>query len=292
MSTKNKQMKKQKILVAGATGYLGSYITAELQKQNYPTKIIIRNAEKVPYYKESFETIVAEVTKPETLKGKLEGVDVVISTVGITKQKEGFTYMDVDYQGNKNLLEEAKKSGVKKFIYVSALNANKLTELKMCGAKEKFVNELKNSGIDYCIVRPNGFFSDMSEFLKMAKKGKAELFADGNFKMNPIHGKDLAEVCVSAIDSKEKTIEIGGPELFTHKEIVELAFNTMNKKTKISYMPEWVRKMILWSVRTFTSSKTYGPMEFFFSVLAMDMVAPKYGQITLSEYFNEIKTQI
>jgi len=128
----------------------------------------------------------------------------------------------------------------------------------------------------------------MSEFLKMAKKGKVNLFGDGSFKMNPIHGKDLAEVCVGAIDSKENIIEVGGPEVYTHKEIAELAFSTVNMKIKISYMPEWVRKMTLWSVRTFTSSKTYGPMEFFFTVLAMDMVAPEYGTHTLGTYFEEI----
>ena len=85
----------------------------------------------------------------------------VISTVGITKQKDGLTYMDVDYQANLNLLEEAKKSGVKKFIYVSVLNGEKLKATKICYAKEKFVERLKNSGIEYCVVRPNGFYSDI-----------------------------------------------------------------------------------------------------------------------------------
>jgi uncharacterized protein YbjT (DUF2867 family) len=110
--------------------------------------------------------------------------------------------------------------------------------------------------------------------------------------MNPIHGEDLAEVCVNAINTEEKTIEVGGPEILTHNEMVELAFNTLNKKVKVSYMPEWVRKMILWFARTFTSSMTYGPMEFFLTVLAMDMVAPKYGQHTLSDFFNSQKTKI
>jgi nucleoside-diphosphate-sugar epimerase len=132
----------------------------------------------------------------------------------------------------------------------------------------------------------------MTEFLKMAKKGKAELFGDGNYKMNPIHGKDLAEVCVDAIESDASTIEIGGPEIFTHKEIVELAANIIGKEVKISYMPEWVRRMILWSARTFTSSKKYGPLEFFFTVLSMDMVAPSYGEHRLSDFFNEMKTKI
>lgn len=278
-----------KILLAGATGYLGKYIAHELQNQAFSTTVLVRNKNKVPANSDKLEIIVAEVTKPETLKGIMNDIDVLISTVGITKQKDGLTYMDVDYQGNINLLNEAKKAGVKKFIYVSALNADKLTHLKMCHAKELFVQELKKSGLDYCIVRPNGFFSDMSEFLKMAKKGKAELFGDGNFKMNPIHGADLAEICVNAINAKEKTIEVGGPEVLTHNEMVELAFSTLNKKVKVSYMPEWMRKTILWFARSFSSSKNYGPMEFFFTVLSMDMIAPKYGTHTLRAYFEQHK---
>jgi hypothetical protein len=57
-------------------------------------------------------------------------------------------------------------------------------------------------------------------------------------------------------------------------------------------MPEWVRRTMLWSARTFTSSKKYGPMEFFFTVLAMDMVAPAYGEQRLSVFFDEMKTKI
>ena len=189
----------KKILLAGATGYLGRYIAAELHNQAYPTKILVRNENKVPLKKEDFETLVAEVTDPAQLSGIMNDVEVVISTVGITRQKDGLTYMDVDYQANHNLLKEAEKAGVKKFIYVSALNADKLTHLKMCKAKERFVEALKHSSLDYCIIRPNGFFSDMAEFMKMAKKGKVELFGDGHYKMNPIHGEDLAAVCVNAI---------------------------------------------------------------------------------------------
>lgn len=282
-------MKNKKVLLAGATGYLGKHIAVEIQKQKYDVTILVRDKSKVPVNVANLNKIVAEVTKPKTLNGLMNNFEVVISTIGITKQKDGLSYMDVDYQGNLNLLNEAKKVGVKKFIYVSAFNADKLTHLKMCYAKEQFVEELKRSGLDYCIIRPNGFFSDMTEFLKMAKKGKAELFGDGNYKMNPIHGADLAEVCTKAINSKEKTIEVGGPEVLTHNEMVELAFSTINKKIKVSYMPEWIRKMILWFARTFTSSKIYGPMEFFFTVLSMDMVAPKYGTHTLSAYFDQQK---
>jgi len=285
-------MKNEKILLVGATGYLGQYIAQELIEKEYSTRLIVRNKQKVQFNLLAFEIVEAEVTKPGTLIDAFENIDIVISTVGITKQKDGLTYMDVDYQGNINLLEEAKKSGVKKFIYVSALNGEKLKHLKIFKAKEMFVDELKKSGLDYCIMRPNGFFSDMTEFLKMAKKGTVNLFGDGSYKMNPIHGEDLATVCVEAINLKDKIVEVGGPEVLSHKEIAELTFNTLDKKPKIKYMPDWMRKSVIWMMRTSTSSKTYGPIEFFMTVLAMDMIAPKYGKHTIGKYFMEMKDKI
>ena len=285
-------MKQQRILLAGATGYLGRYIAKELAEKEYPTRLLVRDLAKAGFDSKEYEIVSAGITEPVSLKGVCRDIDVVISTIGITKQKDGLTYMDVDYQGNLNLLNEAKMSGVKKFIYVSAFNGEKLTHLKIGEAKEKFVSEVKKSSMDFCILRPNGFFSDMTEFLSMAKKGTVNLFGDGSFRMNPIHGADLAELCVEAITSDKREIEVGGPEVYTHNAIADFSFSTLEKESKIKYMPNWMRKTFLGLTRTFTSSKTYGPLEFFFTVLAMDMVAPEYGKRTLENYFEEQKSNI
>ncbi len=278
-----------KILLAGSTGYLGSYIAKELQKQAYFCRAIARNPEKLKQKDiEANEVLKAELTKPASITESCKDIDVVISTVGITRQKDGLTYMDVDYQANMNLLEEAKKSGVKKFIYVSVLNGEKLRNLKICDAKEMFVEQLKKSGVDYCIVRPNGFFSDMSEFFNMAKKGRVYLFGNGELRANPIHGEDLATVCVDAIDKSDKEVEIGGPETLTQNEIASIAFDILGNKPKTTHIPDWVRVAILKVIRLFCGSKVYGPVEFFLTVMAMDMLAPEYGKHTLKEYFTNL----
>ena len=229
----------------------------------------------------------AEITNPQSIKGCCGGYDVVISTIGITRQKDGLTYMDVDFQANKNLLDEAKKSGVKKFIYVSVLNGEKLRALKICEAKEKFVDELKISGLEFCIIRPSGFFSDILEIFNMAKKGKVFLFGNGSFKMNPIHGEDLAKKIVESIELTEKELNIGGPQTFTQNEMANIAFNILNKKTKITYIPDWVRKFILSFIKIFLSQKIYGPIEFVLTILSIDMTAPEYGMCKLENYFKE-----
>ena len=128
----------KKILLAGATGYLGRYILDELIRQNIQTRILVRDLKKVDKNErdsETVESIKAEVTNPQTLENLCDGVDTLISTVGITRQKDGLSYMDVDYQANMNLLNEAKRSGVRKFIYISVLNGEKLQNVQICFRK-------------------------------------------------------------------------------------------------------------------------------------------------------------
>ncbi len=279
-----------RVLLAGATGYLGGYIAKQLLGGSDPVRVIARYPERLKEKNiEVSEIVEAEITKPESIKDCCKDIDVVISTVGITNQKDGLTYMDVDYQANMNLLEEAKKSGVKKFIYVSVLNGEKLRHTALCNAKERFVEELKNSGLEYCVIRPNGFFSDISQFYGMAEKGRIFLLDEGEYKVNPIHGEDLATVCVEAIEKQDQEIKVGGPETLTYNKIARLAFEVLGTKPKIIYMPSWVGTAVLKVVKLFMGSKTYGPIEFFLTVLAMDMVAPEHGKHTLREYFTNMK---
>ncbi len=281
----------EKILLAGGTGYLGGYILSELLDKGFDTKAIVRNENKINASlkkNKKIKILQAELTNPKSIEDSCKDVDVVISTVGRTKQKDGITYMDVDYQANLNLLNEAKRQGVKKFIYISVLNGEKLKNLAICYAKEKFAEELKKSGLEYCIIRPNGFFSDMAEFFKLAKKGRIYLFGDGKLKSNPIHGEDLAKECVNQIKSNVTELEIGGPEILTQNEVAEIAFKAINQMPKITYIPDWIRRLSLKVGKVFMSKYTYGSFEFFMNVMAIEMVAPKYGKHTLKEYFEEL----
>ena len=122
----------------------------------------------------------------------------------------------------------------------------------------------------------------------MAKQGRVYLFGQGEYRSNPIHGEDLATLCVDAIDKADRVIEVGGPETFTQNQIAETAFDVLGARPKMTHIPDWVRVLILKLMRLFTSSKVYGPVEFFMTVMAMDMIAPEYGKRTLREHFTDL----
>ncbi|WP_346862807.1 SDR family oxidoreductase [uncultured Draconibacterium sp.] len=278
-----------KVAIAGSTGYLGKFLVQVFLQHKLEVIALARNLDKLDKFNdEHLQKIQVDFTNPQSMAGTLKEADYLISTVGITRQKDGLSYMDVDYQANSNLLAEAQKAGVKKFIYVSVLNGTNLRNLKICEAKERFVDELKISGINYTVIRPSGFFSDMTDILNMAQKGRVYLFGNGECKLNPIHGKDLANLCFETLHSNTPEIEVGGPEIFTQNELATLAFKTWGRNTKISYLPNWLRKSIIGISRTFFSSKTYGPVAFFLTAMASDMIAPKYGKERLEDFYSTI----
>ena len=288
-------MKTEKILLAGATGYLGQYILAVLLREEYPTRIVVRNKSKISpalLTHPLLEVVEAEVTQPDTLRGVCKGVRKVISSVGITRQKDGLTYEQVDFQANKNLLDEALREGVRKFIYVSVFKGEAMRHIAIGAAKERFVDALKASGLDYCIIRPSSFYSYyMTLFFEMAKKDKILLFGKGQYAMNPIHGEDLAEVCVAQLERYEREVNVGGAEIFTQTEMAHLAFEVLHKPANIIYLPDWVRRLILKMGKYLLPKSIYGAMEFVLTIMAMDVVAPmQVGKHRLKAFFESINS--
>ena len=122
-------MENKRVLVAGATGYLGQFLVKELTKRNFDVRVLIRKETQKDLFIDIDDFFIGGITEPKSLRGICKNIDWVFTSVGITRQKDAFTYMDVDYQGNANLLNEAKQSGVDSFLYVSAIGGNKLRHL-------------------------------------------------------------------------------------------------------------------------------------------------------------------
>lgn len=278
----------KKVLVAGATGYLGQFVVRALKEKGHWVRALGRSAEKLaPLEEYADELFIGEVTDPESLAGVCDGIDVVFSSVGITRQKDGLTYKDVDYQANSDLLSIAEASGVSKFMYVHVLNAGKLRRVAMIQAKQAFVDELQVSALKHVVVCPTGFFSDMQELLSMARSGRVFLFGDGSSQINPIHGADLAEVCVSALETEQSRVDVGGPEVFTYREIAELAFDVLDRPARIICIPKPLVSAVVGAMRWLTPAKVYGPVEFMAGVMTMDVIGQPYGQRRLAEHFRD-----
>ncbi len=289
-------MKQQKVLVAGASGYLGRHVVREFAGRGYSVRALVRNPEKLSAEGENLEPAVADLvdevhkgdaTDPDTLKGATKGVDIVFSCMGLTKPQGSITNEQVDHLGNKALLEDALSNGVKKFIYVSVFNAEKTPDVEVVSAHERFVEDLKQSSMPHTVIRPTGFFSDMGMFFSMARSGHMFLLGDGTNRVNPIHGADLAAICVNAVEKDVAEIPVGGPDTYTFNETVTLAFEALGKNPWITHVPMWIGDAALF-VTGLVNKPLAGVMSFAIAVSSLDNVAPAHGTRHLKDFYREL----
>ena len=164
-----------KVVLAGAYGNLGADVFKTLLKEGHQV-VALDMAQRDIGVTGDFSFTKVDVTNPESLKGTCDGADVVITTVGLTKGSATVSNYDIDYQGNLNLLNEAKKAGVRHFTYISVIKADKAPKVPMLHAKYLCEEELKKSGLTYVIHRPTGYFYDIVKVFKpMIEKGEVTL---------------------------------------------------------------------------------------------------------------------
>jgi len=273
----------RKVLVAGATGYLGRHLVRALKQRGIWVRALTRRTGISGLAAD--DIFQGDVTQLSSLDGAASGMDAVMSCIGITRQREGFTYEDIDYQGNVNLLQIAEAEKANGFLYVALYRGQQLKDLRIASAKERFVARLRASALYTVVIRPTAFFSDMKEVLSLARKGRVFVFGTGDARINPISGRDLADASIEAFLRGQSELEIGGPRVFTHEEIAKLAFESLGRRANVWHVPIWVARAGSRILRALTPVQIYGPVEFFLTVATQDMVAPLHGKDQLSDFF-------
>ncbi|MCB9621205.1 MAG: SDR family oxidoreductase [Sandaracinus sp.] len=274
-----------RILVAGATGYLGRFVVAEGVSRGWRVRALVRDARRAAF-SSKVELFEGRATETDSLARVAEGVDVVVSSLGITRQTDRVGYAQVDYGGNLALLREAERAGARRFVYVSVLHPEHTRHTDMVREKERFVAELRASSLSCAVVRPTGFFSDMAPIFEMARGGRVWVFGEGDAEINPIHGADLAELCLDVAADERSEVEVGGPETFTQRAIAELAFDVLGKPPKIASLPDWLVGAGL-AVTKPLSRRRWNVGAFVSTVCRRRMVGPAFGRRRLRGFFEE-----
>jgi uncharacterized protein YbjT (DUF2867 family) len=279
-----------KVMVAGATGYIGGGVLDVLHHRGFWVRALCRNPDRLRAPAYCNDIFVGHATRPETLTGLCQDIDVVFSSLGTRSFSRKPSIWEVDYQGNLNLLDVAKREGVKHFIFVSVVQGAEMARLSpIAQAREQVAQAIKESGLDYTIFAPTGFFNDMAEFFFAAQnRGTIRLFGDGQGRINPLSALDFGEEVVRAIvePAPRNTIrDVGGCETFTHRQIAELAFQALNKQPHIQTLPAWAVSLVAALIRPFNYN-AYALFKFFeFIARTPDATGTAIGWRRLEDFF-------
>ena len=208
-----------------------------------------------------------------------------ITTVGLTKGSATISNYDIDYQGNINLLAEAKKAGVKNFVYISVVKADTAPDVPMVHAKYLFEEELKKSGLTYVIHRPTGYFYDIIKVFKpMIEKGKVTLLGKDPVYANIVSTEDFAKFIVDHMTDENKTYSVGGKEKYSYEEIAKMCFAAAGKEPVIKRASPGIFDMLAW-VNKLKKNGKEAIIKFSKWTLTHDMVGDTIaGDMSFAEY--------
>ncbi|MBI2447290.1 MAG: complex I NDUFA9 subunit family protein [Candidatus Omnitrophica bacterium] len=243
------------ILLTGATGFVGSHILKRLMSRHIKVRCVVRSTSNARILEsQGIEVHKGDVTDMVSLNGACKGIDTVIHLVGIIKEGKGITFENVHCEGTVNILEESKKSGVKRFIHMSALGTRANAVSRYHKTKWRSEEAVRESGLNYTIFRPSIICGPEDEFVNMfaammRRSPIIPVIGSGIHKMQPIYVEDVASSFLNAVDSN-KTIgriyELGGPEALTFNDILKTIADVMGKKTILLHIPTGIMRPVAW----------------------------------------------
>jgi uncharacterized protein YbjT (DUF2867 family) len=229
------------ILVTGATGFIGRALVRQLFDSGYPVRTLLRPSPRTPRLPKGVPVEVAVVSlgDPRGLSAALRDVDLIFHLAGSEHQGRNATLMSTDIRGTFNLSQVAKQSGVKRFIYLSHIGADRASAFPVQRAKGLAEENLRKSGVPYTIVRSSivygpedHFTTDIARLLRFAP-GIFPMPGDGQTRIQPLWVEDLVTCLLWAMqnpDTVNQVYEVGGSEYFTLRQTLE----TIMRTTRIS----------------------------------------------------------
>jgi uncharacterized protein YbjT (DUF2867 family) len=233
-----------RILVTGATGFIGPFIVQGLVDAGHTVRALEREPEKSSGLP-SQESAQGDMTDPESLRRAVEDVDVVVHLVAmLTGKREEFER--VMEQGTRDLVAAAKEAGVKRFVLMSALGTDEQTKelVPYYHAKWEMEQTVKASGLEYVIFRPSFVFgrgrAALLQFSQIAKAPVTPIIGPGTQRIQPIWVDDVAAYFVAGVDLPEaanRTFEVGGPDVVTWNEFWPLLKDALGVRRRTLHLP-------------------------------------------------------
>ena len=263
-----------KVMVTGANGFTGSYLVKKLLARGYEvTGLVRKNSNFNMIENLPIKLIYKDIAK-DSLDGLLDDIDIVYHVAAAFRAENvpRQYFWDVNVEGTRKLLVEAKRANVKRFVHTSTVGVQ--GKIKNPPAKEEYpynpgdyyqeskmdgeklaLNFFKSENLQGTVVRPVGIYGPGdTRFLKLFKfinNGSFRMIGNGQVLYHITYVEDLVEGIALAGEKDEavgEIITIGGEGFLTLEKLVEKIGNALDKpvihKMKIPFWPIWTAGLI------------------------------------------------
>lgn len=238
----------KRVLVTGATGFVGNAVVSSLKKHGYAPVALVREGSESKLKSEA-EIIHGDILDKQSLLDALDGIYAVIHLVGIIREypRKGVTFNKMHHEATVNITQACREKGVERYIHMSANGTRHNAVSGYHITKQMAEDAVKESGLTFTIFRPSLVYGPGDSFINMlAGYMKStpvfSYFGNGSYPMQPIYVDEVAECFVQAIDKDEMkgmVYPLCGKNVYTYKQVLKMIGKAMGKNIILLPVPEF-----------------------------------------------------
>ena len=240
------------ILVVGATGTLGGHVARLLREKGLPVRAMTRDPARASTLAAlGAEVVQGDLCDADSVRAATRGVHTVVSSSHAILGTGRNSHERVDDQGQRTLVAAARDAGVAHFVYVSATGASPSHPVDFWRTKERIERHLEDSGLHHTIIRPTAFMGVHAYDLigkAVVSGSRVLMFGAGDNPRNFVAEIDVARLLVATLEDDHLqggTLEIGGPENLTGKQVAETFARVANRPARVTHVPLWALRMMV-----------------------------------------------
>jgi uncharacterized protein YbjT (DUF2867 family) len=253
---------KMKVFLTGATGYVGQRLVSGLLEDKIDIRALVRKQSINKFTNDvtnHIEIVIGDVTDIKSISGLLHECEAVIYVPGLLREfrEKGITFQAIHVEGVQNLISEATRSGVKRFILISANGVRQNASTEYLKTKYDAEECLKQSNLNWTILRPSVIFGDEEKgcqnFISVIKDLLkimpffVPVIGNGEYRFQPISIQNLSEAvtrCIRLPKTGGKVFHLCGMEIFSYDELIDIISSLHGKKKIRLHLPVMMMRVI------------------------------------------------
>jgi uncharacterized protein YbjT (DUF2867 family) len=243
------------VTVFGGSGFVGRHVVRALAKRDYRIRVAVRRPELAGYLQPvgrvgQIHTVQANLRYPASVEAAMRDSTAAINLVGILAESGAQTFDAVQAEGAQTVARAAAAAGAS-MVHVSAIGADEQSASRYARAKAAGEQAVKAALPSAIIMRPSMVFGPEDQFTNrfagLARISPAlPLIGGGLTKLQPVYVGDVATAVADAVDGKAKpgaVYELGGPEVLTMREIMQIILDVTDRKRMLISLPFGLAKL-------------------------------------------------
>jgi uncharacterized protein YbjT (DUF2867 family) len=227
-----------------------------------PVRCLVRDPRRLGSDRVKVQIALGDLGDHLSFRHALRGIDTVVHLASVIRDQPGGSIEELAGVATWRLVGAAERAGVRRFVFFSTLGASTRSRARLMRAKAIAESAVLDSSLEHTVFAPSIIYSPSDPYLtllaRMSWLPVLPIPGSGEASFQPIWAEDVAECVMAALpggaagtDSVGARYELAGPEILTHREIVQTALDSFRRRRRIVSVPIGLTRRILGLVELF-----------------------------------------